>query len=98
SGTIEFSRTRALYSRLADLVLRIHVQKRLPTTAGRFAALRGYESEEIDVSKIAVATAIVSLTIGAAVGGYGGMLYARHQSGMERLKNTYRDTEQQIRI
>jgi hypothetical protein len=50
------------------------------------------------VSKIVAGTAIGTLIIGIAAGSYGGMLYSRQQMGLELLKSTYADAEQQIRI
>lgn len=40
----------------------------------------------------------MALIIGTVVGGYGAMLYSRHEFGLDLLKNTHRDAEQQIRI
>jgi uncharacterized protein YneF (UPF0154 family) len=54
--------------------------------------------EDVDVRRIVARTAIVALIIGIAAGAYGGMLYSRRQLGLELLQNTYRDSEQQIRI
>jgi hypothetical protein len=50
------------------------------------------------VSKIVAGTAVVAVVIGIMAGAYGGMLYARHQCGLQILQNTYSDAEQEIKF